>query len=843
MSIYSTSRSVLTVVLALAFAGAAVGQDLEDEIFYHFMPIAWRDSDNDTYRYGDFVGMTASLDYLEYLGITAVWMNPIFPSPAYHGYQHGSADQLNYLFGDEADFTNFVLQAHARGIKVFLDFVVYGINQDSIWFEDAYGNPGSLYDDWLAFDDYYNTSYLGSNYTTWNGDSVGFIHWNLNNSDPVNLVTNWAQYWLDPNSDGDFTDGVDGYRLDHVWYEYETGPNGWGYNINDFWVPWKQALQSVNPDVVTFAEQRDWGSYGVELLPAFDATMTKPFEFSARDALENEYAAPLYTQMAATCAALPEGKTYVGIIGDHDVDRLSSVIGDDFDKARAAAAVLLTQPFSPIIYFGDEIGMLGYRTSSCGTDSNDIPVREPFKWNAVSGYPMSNYIAEDQCSLVPYSQDNDGRSVEEQIGVAGSPLENYRYLIQLRKDNVALRRGSYHPILNNREPVWAFLRKHDEQTLIVVINLSDRALYVDLDMSEFSLSAGSTSPVNIVTGVVYPAITEENKGAYRVGVASYGYFIAEVDLEPPVIPVQWDADGLGISQDFGPPYLVATQNNATGFGDNESEINQLFIRPQVSTLEIGITGNLEMNYTGLVMLFDTRAGGQSTLSLGGFSPPPGGPEYLTGLQFDAGFEPDYMLFVNGSGSTYWVDQLELVTTGGALKTYRGSGAVNSGLGLLNGGTNPYGMELALNNTNIAGVTDVDASLASTATTGVEAKIPYADISVNVESVTTIGFAVYLMRSDGEISNQWLPGLGGEYDNLGIAPINLNAIEGEQYASIVLDRPFGDWDGDGVFTSADHYFFAECLGGPGVLSSEPGCYIFDSDLDLDVDLADFAALRP
>src|SRR5438876_8869933 len=92
-----------------------------DDVLYLFMPIAWRDSDNDAQRFGDFGGMTASLDYLQNLGVTAVWMNPIFPSAAYHGYQHGEADLVNSRSGTEAQFLTFVQAAHSRGIKVFLD--------------------------------------------------------------------------------------------------------------------------------------------------------------------------------------------------------------------------------------------------------------------------------------------------------------------------------------------------------------------------------------------------------------------------------------------------------------------------------------------------------------------------------------------------------------------------------------------------------------------------------------------------------------------------------------------------------------------------------------------------
>ena len=223
----TNSHCFIAALLALACAGIALAQpaprvrdacdnlqasgvkaprdvrDPRDDVFYHFMPIAWRDSDNDTYRFGDFGGMTASLDYLEYLGVTAVWMNPIFPSVAYHGYQHGPADTLNSWFGSEADFINFVEQAHARGIKVFVDYVAYGVSQDNVWFNDAYSNPGSPYDDWFAFTNASNTSYLGSTFTTWNGDTVRFIHWDLRNTTVSGMVTAWAQYWLDPNGDGE----------------------------------------------------------------------------------------------------------------------------------------------------------------------------------------------------------------------------------------------------------------------------------------------------------------------------------------------------------------------------------------------------------------------------------------------------------------------------------------------------------------------------------------------------------------------------------------------------------------------------------------------------------------
>src|SRR5262245_9026829 len=126
-------------ILALALPALAQGPDVSDDVFYQFMPIAWRASEarckaeaagsgqpEVRYRFGDFAGMTESLDYLKKLGITAVWMTPIFPSPAYHGYQHGAADSLNPWFGTDSEWIAFVRAAHAKNIKVFIDLVAYG---------------------------------------------------------------------------------------------------------------------------------------------------------------------------------------------------------------------------------------------------------------------------------------------------------------------------------------------------------------------------------------------------------------------------------------------------------------------------------------------------------------------------------------------------------------------------------------------------------------------------------------------------------------------------------------------------------------------------------------------
>ncbi len=466
--------------------------DPADDVFYHFMPIAWRDSDNDEFRYGDFDGMTASLEYLQQLGVTAVWMNPIHPSPAYHGYQHGPIDQVNPWFGNEGQFLNFVAQAKARGIKVYLDLVVYGISQNSVYFKGARGNSESEYASWLAFTNDAKTQFTGYDFKTWTGATVGFVNWDLRNPPSGSglarkQVIEWCKHWLDPNGDGDPSDGIAGYRLDHVWAKYNQGPDGWGYNVDDFWRELKAGLQSVNPSVFTFVEQAAWETTGAELLAVHDASFTKPFEFAARDALRAERAEKLYSAIGNAVASRPKERTFLGIIGDHDVDRLASAIGADkaetAGRAKAAAAVLMLQPFPPIVYYGDELGMLG-KKANYGGDANDIPMREPMKWNAVAGAPMTNYFAQNATAYGKrLSRDHDGRSVEEQAGVAGSLLETYRSLIRVRRESVALRRGEYTPIPASDPAVWSFVRATPEQTVFVAINLSGKSVTLTADLS------------------------------------------------------------------------------------------------------------------------------------------------------------------------------------------------------------------------------------------------------------------------------------------------------------------------------------------------------------------------
>jgi len=826
----------LAALASLAITLPAQAQiDPRDEVVYHFMPIAWRDSDNDAQRFGDFQGMINSLDYLESLGVTSVWMNPIFPSAAYHGYQHGPGDQINSRFGTEAQFIQFVQAAHARGIKVFIDFVVYGISQNSTWYQSAFNNPGSIYDSWLAFTNAANTQYLGSVYNTWNGASVGFIHWDLRNASTFNLVASWGKKWLDPNNDGDFSDGVDGYRLDHVWNQYNSGPDGWGYNLDDFWEPWKAQLQTVNPDVFIFAEQADWGITGASLLTAFDAAMTKPLEFAIRDGINAGNATGIANAAKAAWASLPADRYFMGIIGDHDVDRLTSVLNNSTSRSKAAAAILMTHPFVPMIYYGDEQGMLGTK-DNWGTDANDIPFREPFKWNAVAGAPMSNYwILNNSAYNGRFSQNNDGRSVQEQTGISSSMLETYRKLIGIRAANPALRRGEFYVVPTSSTRIYAFVRQSANQSVLVVVNCSGSSTTSTINLSGFTIPGGQTIPFDLWSNTNFSALTTANKAAYSITTPAYSYAILDLDLDAYTPPVGL-VDGVSLPGDFPP--ALATQNTPTSLGDNLSELNQLFGVIDSTYLRIGISGNLATDATGLALLIDARTGGQSTIDISNLSPPPGGPNLLTGAVMDAGFIPETMVFANASGGTIYVDQYTLQTAGDATKVYRGAGAVNAGNGFLSGGTNTNGLEYAINNANTSGVTGSSVANAALATSGFEIAIPLADLGLSPGHSDPINILAFLMKSDGTVSSQVLPPISGNGANLGLAP-NFASISGTQFVQVTIAPPPscpGDVTGDGATNVADFNILASHFG----QSVDPNT---NGDLSGDgfVDVADFNVL--
>ena len=152
-------------------------------------------------------------------------------------------------------------------------------------------------------------------------------------------------------------------------------------------------------------------------------------------------------------------------------------------------------------------------------------------------------------------------------------------------------------------------------------------------------------------------------------------------------------------------------------------------------------------------------------------------------------------------SVVYVDRVSLPSAGTlAAKDYRGAGTLNAGRGVLTGGSNPNGIEVALDNTNTAGITGSGVASADTATKGFELRIPFADLGLPADFAGTISLAACIQRVDGTVSNQWLPGLPAGRGDLGLAP-NLASVAGAQFATVSVGLP-GDLDGSGGVDAGD-----------------------------------------
>ncbi len=427
----------------------------------------------------------------------------------------------------------------------------------------------------------------------------------------------------------------------------------------------------------------------------------------------------------------------------------------------------------------------------------------------------------------------------------GSILETYRSLIAARRNSIALRRGTYSAVTNSTSSVWSFVRYHAEQTVLVAINLGGSSVTTPLNLGSYAVTGGSTVPVDLFSGASLPAITDANSGAYSVTIPAYSWVIASVGLTPPAPPPPppADIDGRAIPADAGAAALAATQTVGTNFGDNVAELDQMFARASTEGLRLGITGNTPTDGTAIVVLIQANPGGQNVLNTAALGSPPSGLAELTGTRLDAGFAPDILFFINFYGGAVYVDQINL-SASGVVKTFLGSGTVNSGSGLLSGSTNLFGVAAAMDNTNTGGITGTSVANAATATTGLEMLIPYAAAGLPVDPQLRAGrvvkIAAAVVRSSGEVGNQWLPGCPAGTGDLGVAP-NMAGIAGSQAFSLTLPSTCGsaDFNGDGdVGTDADIAAFFACLGGNCCATCGSSDFNGDGDTGTDSDIESF-----
>jgi alpha-amylase len=449
--------------------------------FYEIFVRSFADSDGD--GIGDLRGLTARLDYLNDgdpsttsdLGIECIWLMPIFASPSYHGYDTVDYRTINPQYGTTADFDSFLGAAHARGIHVIVDLVVNHTSSTHPWFVESSSSPQSPKRDWYVWradNPGWRQPWGGG--PTWHQRNGAYFYGifgggmpdlNYENPEVREEVKSIASFWL--------ARGVDGFRLDAARHLMADGPGELQNNTpgtHAFWKEFAAHVRATAPRALLVGE--NWTSTE-NIAPYFGSTATvaggdelpMSFDFPLASAILQAVRAHDASAIVATLADIarlyPAGVLDATFITNHDTPRVASELGSDPARLRSAAALLLTLPGSPFLYYGEELGLVGNKP--------DPSIRTPMPWD--DGEPGGGFTTGTPWRS--FAAGRDQANVAAQFQAPGSLLAHYRHLIHLRASSPALRRGTIQvldPGAGNGQ-LLAFIREAGGERMLVVHNL------------------------------------------------------------------------------------------------------------------------------------------------------------------------------------------------------------------------------------------------------------------------------------------------------------------------------------------------------------------------------------
>ncbi|MFN3656600.1 MAG: maltose alpha-D-glucosyltransferase [Pseudolabrys sp.] len=530
----------------------------KDAIIYQLHVKGFYDSNGD--GIGDFAGLTERLDYLHDLGVTALWLQPFYPSPGRDdGYDISDYGDINPAFGTMKDFRRFMQEARRRGMQVITELVINHTSDQHDWFKRAKRSPaGSSARNWYVWSDtdqkYQDTRiiFTDSEKSNWTWDpEAGAYYWhrffhhqpdlNYDNPRVVRAVLQVMKRWLDA--------GVSGFRLDAVPYLCEReGTNNENLPATHAVLRrLRAALDEYAPNKVLLAEANQWpedvqayfGSgdechmaYHFPLMPRIYMAIAQEDRFPITDIMRQTPEIPENCQWAmflrnhdeltlemvtdaerdylwSTYAADPRARINLGIRR-----RLAPLMDNDRRKIELMNSILMSMPGTPIIYYGDEIGMgdniyLGDRNS----------VRTPMQWtpDRNGGFsrcdPAQLYLPSIMDPVYGIASVN----VEAQSRSLFSLLNWTKRLINVRKSTKVFGRGTLTFIRPANRAVLAYVRQLGDEAILCVANISRSAQAVELDMSAWK----GRTPQEMLGRTRFPRIGEL---PYLVTLPPYGFF-------------------------------------------------------------------------------------------------------------------------------------------------------------------------------------------------------------------------------------------------------------------------------------------------------------------------------
>ena len=558
-------------------------KDADDELWYKDAVIyqlhvkAFADSNND--GIGDFAGLTEKLGYLQDLGVTALWLLPFYPSPGRDdGYDIADYGAINPDFGTMKDFKRFIAEAKARGLRVITELVINHTSDQHDWFKRARrSDPKSSARNWYVWSDT-DQKYAGTRIiftdtekSNWTWDpEAGQFYWhrffshqpdlNFDNPRVVSALVQVMKRWLDT--------GVDGFRLDAIPYLCERdGTNNENLpETHAIIKKLREELDAYAKGKVLLAEANQWPedvqeyfgrgdechmAYHFPLMPRIYMAIAQEDRFPITDILRQTPDIPSNCQWAlflrnhdeltlemvtdverdylwSTYANDPRARINVGIRR-----RLAPLMDNDRRKIELMNSLLLSFPGTPIIYYGDEIGMgdniyLGDRNG----------VRTPMQWtpDRNGGFSRADPARLYAPTIMDPVYGYESVNVEAQSRSLSSLLSATKRLISVRKSTLAFGRGTMNFIRPVNRSVLCYVRQYQDEVILCVANLSRSAQATELDLSPWK----DRIPLEMLGRTRFPAIGDL---PYMITLAPYGFYWFELKerdksehVEPTVVP-------------------------------------------------------------------------------------------------------------------------------------------------------------------------------------------------------------------------------------------------------------------------------------------------------------------
>lgn len=565
---------------------ATAGMDPDDRewfkkaVFYEVMVRSFCDSNGD--GIGDFAGLASKLDYLQWLGVDCLWLPPFFPSPlADGGYDVSNYTDVLPELGTLEEFREFVVGAHARGIRIITDFVMNHTSDQHPWFQASRSDPAGPYGNYYVWSDggpegsadppEYGDAriiFLDTETSNWTWDPVrGQYFWHrfyshqpdLNFEHPPVLEEMKAalRFWLEL--------GIDGFRLDAVPYLIEAdGTNC--ENLPGTHAILKEVRRMVDeefPGRVLLCEANQWPDDVVEYF-GDDDECQMAFHFPVMPRLYLGLRQESRTSISEILAATPEippGCQWGTFLRNHDEltlemvteqdrqymwseyapdprmkcnlgirRRLAPLVDGDIKQVHLLHAMLLALPGSPVLYYGDEIGM-GDNIWLHDRDG----VRTPMQWSDIDGAGFSEAAEED--FYLPLVQDprygKAGVNVEQQMLDPGSLLVWLRSMLVIRRINPVFGLGDFTDLGGDNDKVFSFARTFTDPdgervSVVCINNLSPETQEVNLDLTEFA----GLVPYDLLKDAHHVAI---DHGPTRVEVAGHGFWWLRLMADDPAL--------------------------------------------------------------------------------------------------------------------------------------------------------------------------------------------------------------------------------------------------------------------------------------------------------------------